>query len=611
MPGIVALIGPCDPHWRRHRLGRMLASMQNEPFYASGLEVDESLQAGCGWVVHQGSFADAQPLRTDSGDLRLVFCGEDFSDAHELDALRWRGVKVDPQRPDYLLRWCEAEGPAFVERLNGGVTGIVIDRRRGEVMLFNDRYGLNRLYVCQDGGLLYAASEAKALLAVLPQTRSLDPVALAEFLACGCVLQQRTLFPGIALLPPASRWTVPGGNPMALQRERYFDIAAWEALPALSADAYGEAMASTFADIVPKYLRGPATVGISLTGGLDGRMIMACAPPDARPRPCYTFGGSYRDCHDVLLAREVARRCGQDHAVIAVGDDFIDDFPTLAADCVRVSDGTMDVTGAVELYANRIARRIAPVRLTGNYGSEILRRNVAFKAQPLHRELFNADLQALGERAAATYASEARGHPLSFIATKQVPWHHPSRLSLEQSQLTMRSPYLDHRLVRLAYQAPPSLQHSPRAALQVIARDPALGRLPTDRGLTLRQVPVWSRLRHLQREFGFRAEYAYDYGMPPWLARVDHALSALRLERLFLGRHKFYHFRVWYRDRLGAFLQAMLLDRRSLERSHLAPGSLPRLLKQHLAGTHNHTTALHQALSVELMHRCLIEEHTA
>lgn len=607
MPGIAAIIGPCDPHQRRHRLGRMLAEMQQEPFYTCGVQIDESLQAGCGWVAHQGSFAAQQPLHTDRGELALVFCGEDFSDAQDLDTLRRRGITVDPQRPHYLLRWLQAEGPSFVDRLNGGVAGIALDRRRGEVVLFNDRYGLNRVYLCRDGGLLYAASEAKALLAVLPRTRALEPAALAEFLACGCVLQQRTLFPGIELLPPASRWTMPGGDPVALRRERSFDFAAWEALPALPADDYAQAMAATFADIVPKYLRGPATVGVSLTGGLDGRMIMACAPDDGRRRPCYTFGGTYRDCHDVVLAREVARRCGQEHAVIPVGDDFIADFPTLAAEGVRVSDGTMDVTGAVELYANRRARRIAPVRLTGNYGSEILRRNVAFKAQPLHRELFNGGLQALGERAAATYAAEAQGHPLSFIATKQVPWHHPSRLSLEQSQLTMRSPYLDHRLVRLAYQAPPSLQHSPQAALQVIARDPALGRLPTDRGLTLQRVPVWSWLRHLQREFGFRAEYAYDYGMPPWLARADHAMAALRLERLFLGRHKFYHFRVWYRDRLGAFLQAVLLERRSLERSHLAPGSLPRLLKQHLAGTHNHTTALHQALSVELMHRCLIE----
>ena len=49
-------------------------------------------------------------------------------------------------------------------------------------------------------------------------------------------------------------------------------------------------------------------------------------------------------------------------------------------------------------------------------------------------------------------------------------------------------------------------------------------------------------------EFTFKAEYAYDYGMPQWVARIDHVLSPLHLERLFLGRHKYAHYRVWYRD---------------------------------------------------------------
>ena len=52
-----------------------------------------------------------------------------------------------------------------------------------------------------------------------------------------------------------------------------------------------------------------------------------------------------------------------------------------------------------------------------------------------------------------------------------------------------------------------------------------------------------------------KAEYAYDYGMPQWVARIDHVLAPLHLERLFLGRHKFYHFRVWYRDTLSAYFR--------------------------------------------------------
>ena len=37
----------------------------------------------------------------------------------------------------------------------------------------------------------------------------------------------------------------------------------------------------------------------------------------------------------------------------------------------------------------------------------------------------------------------------------------------------------------------------------------------------------------------------------------------------FLGRHKTFHFRVWYRDALAGYVQEMLLDPRSLSRSYI------------------------------------------
>ena len=80
-------------------------------------------------------------------------------------------------------------------------------------------------------------------------------------------------------------------------------------------------------------------------------------------------------------------------------------------------------------------------------------------------------------------------------------------------------------------------------------------------------------------EFLFKAEYAYDMGMPQWVARVDHVLSPLRLERLFLGRHKIFHFRIWYRDALAGYVREMLLDSRSLSRPYIERKSLEVVIR--------------------------------
>ena len=108
-------------------------------------------------------------------------------------------------------------------------------------------------------------------------------------------------------------------------------------------------------------------------------------------------------------------------------------------------------------------------------------------------------------------------------------------------------------------------------------------------------------------EFIFKAEYAYDYGMPQSVVRVDHAMEKLHLERLFLGRHKFYHYRVWYRDSLASYVRDMLLDSRSLSRSYLQRGAVESMVNGHLQGTHNYTTTIHKLLTLEHFHRLFID----
>lgn len=594
MPGITGIISADPARACEHSVRSMVAVMQHEPFYRSGSTHHAGAGVAAGWAVHPQSFADSNPIWNEAHDVCLVFSGEVFSDSRS--------------HTDLLNAYAKA-GPAFIDHLNGTYCGLLIDLRRNTAILFNDRYGLGRVYLHDGTSAVYFASEAKSLLRVLPATRQLDATALAEFAACGCALEDRTLFAGVSLLPPASRWTFLGGH--LVKKETYFDVKTWEALPALSEGDYYEQLRSTFPKAVKKQFGGGMSgrpVGMSLTGGLDGRMIMACSGQDAGALPCYTFGGSYRDCSDVSLARKMARDCGQTHQVITVDEPFLRQFASLAEKAVYVSDGAMDVTGAVELFANAQARQIAPVRMTGNYGSEILRHNVAFKAQGLDAQLFNTDFLRLGDAANATYTRATQGRVLSAITMKQVPWFHHARLSLEQSQLTMRSPYLDNDVVRLAYQSPLGQAHSKAPALRFVAdAKPSLSKIPTDRGLLHRPTPALTQLNHYFQEFTFKAEYAYDYGMPQWLVPVDKALKAWRPERLFLGRHKFYHFRVWYRDRLSAYLKEVLLDPKANERPHLAPGGLKRLLNEHLSGVRNHTSALHQALSIELMYRQLIE----
>ena len=50
---------------------------------------------------------------------------------------------------------------------------------------------------------------------------------------------------------------------------------------------------------MPRYFTGRQSVAMSLTGGLDTRAVMAWYRGSGGFLPCYTFGGTYRDCRDV------------------------------------------------------------------------------------------------------------------------------------------------------------------------------------------------------------------------------------------------------------------------------------------------------------------------
>jgi asparagine synthase (glutamine-hydrolysing) len=607
MPGLAGFVCSRKDALKSDAIDRMVECLRHEQFYKTGTYVNPAFGVALGWMAHPGGFSEEMPLWNETRDVCIVFTGEDFTDQSEIEALRAEGHVFDPHNGNYLPHLYEKEGLKFLERLNGCFSGVLIDLREGRVVLFNDRYGLSRIYYHETADGFYFASEAKALLKILPNLRQLDMQGLAEAFSVGCALENRTLFSGVSLLPGASKWSLSTRGPV--KKETYFDKATWESQDPLPASEYYDRLTSTFGRILPRYFQGKQSIGLSLTGGLDSRMIIAATLTGTRI-PCYTFGGMYRECADVRLARQIASICGQTHTVIPVAREFFPEFPELARRSVYYSDGSMDVLGSVELYVNRTARQIAPVRLTGNYGSEILRTNVAFKPMPLNSAMFESDFSSFVEQAAGTYQRERIGSKTSFIAFKQVPWHHYSRMAVEQSQLTPRSPFLDNDLVSLAYQAPAELRINKALAHQCIAeRNPALANVPTDRGCLGGDGFLSSKVGVFCQELLPRMEYMFDYGMPAWLAKWDRVLSPLKVDRLFLGRQKFYHFRRWYRDELAPYVKDMLLSKRTLDRPYLNSQQVVKMVKAHTAGQANYTLEIHKLLTSELIQRELIERN--
>jgi asparagine synthase (glutamine-hydrolysing) len=357
---------------------------------------------------------------------------------------------------------------------------------------------------------------------------------------------------------------------------------------------------------LPRYFNGRERIGVSLTGGLDTRIIMAWRKAAAGSLPCYTFGSMYRENQDVYLAGHVAKICGQPYQVITAGDGCLENFPHYAERTLYLTDGCVDVSRAPDLYCNEMARQIAPVRMVGTFGSEIICGAIMFKAVMPSPSIYRQEALLPIAKAAETYSNQVSGNRTSAVAFRQTAAYHFGVQRLEQSQLTVRTPYLDNEVVRTVFRAPRAKQGEDVRLRLIRDGSPELAMLRTDRGLG-GPNRFAAAINRAYLEFTFKAEYAYDYGMPQWVAKVDHAFAPLHLERLWIGRHKIFHFRWWYRTVLANYVREMLLDSRTLKRPYLEQRGVEAVVGSHLKGTGNYTTEIHRLLSLELLHRAFVD----
>jgi asparagine synthase (glutamine-hydrolysing) len=554
------------------------------------------------------------PLISATKDVVLIFQGEHYSKNPGCEASRNAARRDEPSAGHLLDLYVESPHRFFAE-LDGWFSGLIADRRTDTVILFNDRYGMARIYIHETADEFAFASEAKCLLAVRPELRSLSPAGLADYFRYNCVTRGRTLFRDVSLLPHASRWTFRGGK--ALERGQYFDFKEWESLPQLRPQEFYRHFVETVSTVFPAYAQPSKQVGLSLTAGLDTRAIISSLKHHGTRLPCYTFGGAWGELFDIRTARKLSAAYGGEFETIKIGDAFLDNFPALAARSVYVSDGTHDAFGAHDLYFNRLARCIAPARLTGKFGSEVVRTRKLMPFTEYPQGMLSPGLsEAVRSLPPFQELSKVR-HPLTRMLIEEIPWHEYGRVAVEQSQVALRTPYMDNALVKLMFQAP----HEVRAAgdlQEYYVRDvtPELAVFPTNLGRFVANNRLFTRMLYLQLRILFKVEYVYLYATPHWLTRLDRNLAALHLERILTGRQKWEGYRLWLTTHFADFVRETLLAPQAHCRQYFERNVVTRMVSQHLAGTHNHLNEINKMLSLELIHSSLLssssmQNHTA
>jgi asparagine synthase (glutamine-hydrolysing) len=332
----------------------------------------------------------------------------------------------------------------------------------------------------------------------------------------------------------------------------------------------------TFKRVLPRYFDSRSPVGISLTAGLDSRMIMACLSEGISRPICYTFSGQHRQTLDARLAARVAAVCGLHHETISLGGDFLSNFASCADETIYITDGYLGAFNAHEIYLNRKASALAPVRVTGVFGGEILREVSFLRPLGLSSKLVSPDFAPYWHSLGTRPRSKDM-HPVTSAAFHDIPERRFATPAVSRSQLTFRTPFLDNDIVSLAYRIPKALRASLRPALSLIRRNSAaLAAIPTDQ----QQLGSSSLLgpgKRLIARVGFKVDCVHAAGLPRRLSPFDSLFKWGSLKAGVVGLHKFVDYREWVQRELSPYVISILKDPQTRASAFWNQGFLERM----------------------------------
>ena len=307
-----------------------------------------------------------QPMSDISGSRHLVFNGE---------ILNYREIRSSLTYPyqtegdtEVLLAIYDKYGPAGVERLRGQFAYSIFDSNTGDLHLFRDRLGVLPLYFYSDTRLFAFASEIKALLPVMNGV-SVDVDSMHDYLAHRAVPSPHTLVRGVHKLPQAHHLVVRSDGSYTVSP--YWHLATKSSglsmKPAEATDLVDDALKSS----VRESLIADVPVGVYLSGGVDSSLLTAMARREHPDQVLHTFGASFGDerFDESRWARVVAGLNGTTHhEVVVTADDFLNNWAKLS----WYRDGPLSEPADVAVYRlAQLAREQVKVVLSGEGSDEL------------------------------------------------------------------------------------------------------------------------------------------------------------------------------------------------------------------------------------------------
>jgi len=267
---------------------------------------------------------------------------------------------------EVILRAYRKWGDECVHHFRGMFAFALWDEARQSLVCARDRFGIKPLYYTVVDGVLYLASEVKALLPFVPQVET-DLDGFKDYLTFQFCLAGKTLFKGVSELLPGHLLLVRNGR---VETRRYWEV-YYQPDFDHTAKYFEEKVHALLEESVALHLRADVPVGAYVSGGLDSSIVASLA---ARQQGAGFKGFTGKFSFDPAFdessyARDLAHwRAFDLHEVDITADDFAEQIEKV----IYHLDFPVAGPGSFPQYVvSRLASRHRKVLLGGQGGDEI------------------------------------------------------------------------------------------------------------------------------------------------------------------------------------------------------------------------------------------------
>ena len=312
-----------------------------------------------------------QPVYNEDRTVVVVFNGEIYNYKELREALLKRGhILTTHSDTECIAHLYEDFGEEYVTHLRGMFAIAIWDIRQKKLLLARDRFGIKPLYYWQDGRDLYFGSELKCLLSVDRYERQMDLQSVSEFFTFKYVPGPRTIYKGIAELPPGHTAVWRNGE---LTTRRYWQL-KFSTDHSKSVDYYREGLLHHLEEAVRLHLVSEVPLGSFLSGGIDSSAIVALMAkicPGNVKTFTVGFGEGQPGADERPYARTIAEMFKTDHSE-CVYDDPQTQVESILPFMLQAFDEPFADSSMVPNYlVCQAARQWVTVALSGIGGDEL------------------------------------------------------------------------------------------------------------------------------------------------------------------------------------------------------------------------------------------------